>query len=78
MGVPEEAPFDRILVTAAAPDVPGPLFEQLADGGNLVIPIGGRWEQDLVRVRKAAGAMRKEFLGGCRFVPLIGQCGFSE
>ncbi len=78
MGVPEEAPFDRILVTAAAPDVPGPLFEQLAAGGILVIPIGGRWEQDLVRVRKEAGAARKEFLGGCRFVPLIGQCGFSE
>jgi protein-L-isoaspartate(D-aspartate) O-methyltransferase len=77
MGVPEEAPFDRILVTAAAPDVPGPLFEQLEDGGILVIPIGGRWEQDLVRVRKEAGAVRKEFLGGCRFVPLIGQCGFS-
>jgi protein-L-isoaspartate(D-aspartate) O-methyltransferase len=78
MGVPEEAPFDRILVTAAAPDVPGPLFEQLEDGGILVIPIGGRWEQDLVRVRKGAGAVRKEFLGGCRFVPLVGQCGFSE
>jgi len=78
MGVPEEAPFDRILVTAAAPDVPGPLFEQLVDGGILVIPIGSRWEQDLVRVRKEAGAAKKEFLGGCRFVPLIGQCGFSE
>jgi protein-L-isoaspartate(D-aspartate) O-methyltransferase len=78
MGVPEEAPFDRILVTAAAPDVPGPLFEQLADGGILVIPIGGRYEQELVRVRKVGGAATKEFLGGCRFVPLIGQCGFSE
>jgi protein-L-isoaspartate(D-aspartate) O-methyltransferase len=78
MGVPEEAPFDRILVTAASPDVPGPLFEQLADRGILVIPIGGRWEQDLVRVCKESGAATKEFLGGCRFVPLIGQCGFSE
>lgn len=78
MGVPEEAPFDRILVTAAAPEVPAPLFEQLADGGILVIPIGGRWEQDLLRVRKEGGAAKKEFLGGCRFVPLIGQCGFGE
>ncbi|HSL92051.1 MAG TPA: protein-L-isoaspartate(D-aspartate) O-methyltransferase [Candidatus Limnocylindrales bacterium] len=78
VGVPEEAPFDRILVTAAAPDVPDPLFEQLADGGILVIPLGGRWEQDLVRVRKKAGAAKKEFLGGCRFVPLIGQCGFAD
>jgi protein-L-isoaspartate(D-aspartate) O-methyltransferase len=78
MGEPEEAPFDRILVTAAAPDVPGPLLEQLVNGGILVIPIGSRYAQDLVRVRKEAGAVRKEFLGGCRFVPLIGQCGFSE
>jgi protein-L-isoaspartate(D-aspartate) O-methyltransferase len=78
MGVPEEVPFDRIIVTAAAPDVPPPLFEQLADGGILVIPIGGRWEQDLVRVRKAGGKAEKDFLGGCRFVPLIGQCGFSK
>ncbi len=78
MGVPQDAPFDRILVTAAAPEVPGPLFDQLADGGILVIPIGGRWEQELVRVRKEAGAAKKEFLGGCRFVPLIGRCGFGE
>lgn len=78
LGFREEAPFDRILVTAAAPDVPSPLFEQLAEGGILVIPVGGRWEQDLVRVRKEAGAAKKDFLGGCRFVPLIGQCGFAD
>jgi protein-L-isoaspartate(D-aspartate) O-methyltransferase len=78
LGVPEEAPFDRILVTAAAPGIPAPLFEQLAEGGILVIPIGGRWEQDLVRVGKADGTAKKEFLGGCRFVPLIGQCGFTD
>ncbi|MGE5752250.1 MAG: protein-L-isoaspartate(D-aspartate) O-methyltransferase [Deltaproteobacteria bacterium] len=78
MGVPEEAPFDRIIVTAAAPDVPPPLFEQLADGGIMVIPLGGRWEQELVRVRKEGGKAKKDFLGGCRFVPLIGQCGFTD
>ncbi|HZW35911.1 MAG TPA: protein-L-isoaspartate(D-aspartate) O-methyltransferase [Candidatus Deferrimicrobiaceae bacterium] len=78
MGVPEEAPFDRIIVTAAAPDVPPPLFEQLADGGIMVIPLGGRWEQELVRVRKEWGKAKKDFLGGCRFVPLIGQCGFTD
>jgi protein-L-isoaspartate(D-aspartate) O-methyltransferase len=78
MGVPEEAPFDRILVTAGSPDVPSPLFDQLAEGGILVIPVGSRWEQDLLRVRKEGGEKRKEFLGGCRFVPLIGQCGFRE
>lgn len=76
LGIPDEAPFDRILVTAAAPAVPPPLFEQLAEGGIAVLPIGGRWEQELVRVTKESGKMRKDFLGGCRFVPLIGQCGF--
>jgi len=78
LGIPDEAPFDRILVTAAAPSVPPPLFEQLAEGGIAVLPIGGRWEQELVRVTKESGKMRKDFLGGCRFVPLIGQCGFPD
>jgi len=78
MGVPEEAPFDRILVTAAAPKVPAPLFEQLGEGGILVIPVGGRWEQNLIRVRKQSGKAKEEFLGGCRFVPLVGRCGFTE
>ncbi len=78
MGVPDEAPFDRVLVTAAAPEVPPPLFDQLAEDGIMIIPIGGRWEQELVRVRKEKGRAKKEFIGGCRFVPLVGQCGFSE
>ncbi len=78
LGVPEAAPFDRIIVTAAAPEVPAPLFEQLKEEGIMVIPVGGRWEQDLLRVRKEAGHARKEFLGGCRFVPLVGFCGFVE
>ncbi|PWB61687.1 MAG: protein-L-isoaspartate O-methyltransferase [Deltaproteobacteria bacterium] len=78
MGVPEAAPFDRIIVTAAAPEVPPPLFEQLAEGGIMVIPLGGRWEQEMVRVRKEGGMAKKDFLGGCRFVPLIGQCGFTD
>lgn len=78
LGSPEDAPFDRILVTAASPDVPRPLFEQLTEGGTMLIPIGGRWEQDLCRVRKVQGALRREYLGGCRFVPLVGQCGFDE
>jgi protein-L-isoaspartate(D-aspartate) O-methyltransferase len=78
LGIPDEAPFDRILVTAAAPGVPPPLFEQLAEGGIAVLPIGGRWEQELIRVTKESGKMRKDFLGGCRFVPLIGQCGFPD
>lgn len=78
LGAPGEAPFDRIVVTAAAPDVPAPLFDQLADGGIMVIPVGGRWEQELLRVRKEGRTARKEYLGGCRFVPLVGECGFPD
>jgi protein-L-isoaspartate(D-aspartate) O-methyltransferase len=77
-GAPEEAPFDRILVTAAAPGIPPPLYEQLRDGGILVIPLGERFEQELVRVRKEGGEARKAYLGGCRFVPLVGKYGFPE
>jgi protein-L-isoaspartate(D-aspartate) O-methyltransferase len=49
----------------------------MSEGGIMVIPIGGRWEQDLVSVRKEQGEPRKEYLGGCRFVPLLGEHGFS-
>jgi protein-L-isoaspartate(D-aspartate) O-methyltransferase len=66
-----------VIVTAAAPGVPEPLFEQMKEGGIMVIPIGGRWEQELVTVRKEKGMPRKETLGGCRFVPLLGERGFS-
>ncbi|MBK5095068.1 MAG: protein-L-isoaspartate O-methyltransferase, partial [Deltaproteobacteria bacterium] len=52
-------------------------FEQMKEGGIMVIPIGGRWEQELVTVRKEKGMPRKETLGGCRFVPLLGERGFS-
>lgn len=77
LGAPEDAPFDRVIVTAAAPDVPDPLFAQMKEGGIMVIPIGGRWEQDLVSVRKERGVPVKVYLGGCRFVPLLGECGFT-
>jgi protein-L-isoaspartate(D-aspartate) O-methyltransferase len=76
LGAPEDAPFDRVIVTAAAPNVPEPLFAQMGEGGIMVIPIGGRWEQDLVCIHKEQGAIRKEYLGGCRFVPLLGEHGF--
>ena len=77
LGAPDDAPFDRVIVTAAAPEVPEPLFAQLREDGIMVIPIGGRWEQELVSVRKDKGEARKESLGGCRFVPLLGERGFS-
>lgn len=75
-GVPEHAPFDRIVVTAAAPVVPAPLREQLVDGGELLIPVGGKWYQDLVRVRREGAKFKEEKLTGCVFVPLIGEYGF--
>jgi protein-L-isoaspartate(D-aspartate) O-methyltransferase len=71
-GWPEQAPFDRILVTAAAPDVPGHLIESLVDGGILVAPVGEeRRDQKLLRVRRSGEAFEIEDLGAVRFVPLI-------
>jgi len=76
LGLAEKAPFDRILVTAAAPDIPKPLIEQLKDGGILVIPVGGmHLFQTLYRVRKIGGKIVKENLGGVAFVPLTGRYG---
>jgi len=76
MGYPEKAPYDRILVTAAAPDIPKPLIEQLENGGILVLPVGGiHLYQTLVRVRKRDGTVTEENLGGVAFVPLTGRYG---
>jgi protein-L-isoaspartate(D-aspartate) O-methyltransferase len=75
-GLPAEAPYDRVFVAAGAPDVPPPLVDQLKDDGELLIPIGGRYYQDLVRVTKRKGRLEKENLGGCVFVPLIGEHGY--
>ncbi len=78
-GWQEEAPFDRILVTAAAPSVPEPLVRQLSDNGILVVPVGDwRRFQELVVVRRTAGAVSVERSVGCRFVPLIGSAGFPD
>ncbi len=74
LGLPEHAPFDKIIVTAAAPGVTGPLIDQLGNGGKMVIPAGNRHIQDLLLVEKALnGRIYKSSLGGCRFVPLIGK-----
>ncbi len=77
-GWPEEGPFDGIMVTAAAPQVPRPLTEQLALGGRLVIPVGDRYSQTLTLVRKIKDGLKYEYHGGCRFVPLIGKYGWQE
>jgi len=78
LGWPEEAPFDRIIVTAAAPRVPGPLREQLADGGLLVVPVGGEQEQCLVVVERKGAEFRESRAEGCIFVKLIGEAGWPD
>ncbi len=75
-GLPEQALFDRIIVAAAAPDVPAPLFEQLAEGGRMVIPVGPPDIQELLLVKKENGNAITHRLEGCRFVPLVGEQGF--
>lgn len=75
-GWPENAPFDAILVTAGAPDVPQPLMDQLAEGGRMIIPVGDQTLQELIKVTKKNGEAHKEKLGGCRFVPLRGEHGW--
>ena len=73
----EESPFDAIMVTAGSPDIPQPLIDQLTTGGRLVIPVGDAFVQDLFRVTKTETGVRKEDLGGCRFVKLIGKYGWE-
>jgi protein-L-isoaspartate(D-aspartate) O-methyltransferase len=77
-GWKEMGPFDRILVTAGGPEVPRALLDQLAEGGILVIPVGTRDHQELVRVVREGESFRQENLGACIFVPLIGREGFAE
>jgi protein-L-isoaspartate(D-aspartate) O-methyltransferase len=75
-GVPEYSPYDAILVSAAAPSIPQALFEQLAETGRMVIPVGPQHSQELQLVRKQAGIPVVEVIEGCRFVPLIGAGGY--
>jgi protein-L-isoaspartate(D-aspartate) O-methyltransferase len=70
-GWPEYAPFDAILVSAATPTMPSELFEQLQEGGRMVVPIGPPESQELQLIRKVDGAPKTKILEGCRFVPLI-------
>jgi len=78
IGWEEEAPFDAIIVTAGAPDVPGILMEQLAPGGRLVIPVGNESEQQLLKiVKNDQGELESTTSVACRFVPLIGKQGWQ-
>ena len=73
LGWPDEAPFDRILVAAGGPAVPPPLFQQLAEGGRLVLPIGDTDTQTLTVVDNDHGRMRTRAVGDCKFVKLVGK-----
>ena len=78
LGWKEYAPFDAILVTAGAPHIPQPLIDQLADNGRIIIPVGDRYTQELIKVTKKGQALKHENMGGCRFVNLIGVHGWSD
>lgn len=78
LGWPPEAPYQAILVTAAAPALPDPLVEQLDEGGRLLVPVGGTREQELERWRKAEGRVYREKIFPVAFVPLIGHFGWHK
>ena len=78
LGCPEKAPFDRIIVTAAGPQIPPPLLEQLADGGKLIMPTGGSFAQELVLATKRKGKIDIKPIMSVIFVPLIGKFGYRE
>ncbi len=77
LGWPDEAPYDAIVCAAAAPSVPDALVQQLAEGGRLVLPVGGRNDQELVLVERGGSGVTISKKGGCRFVPLIGEGAFG-
>jgi protein-L-isoaspartate(D-aspartate) O-methyltransferase len=78
LGLPEFTPFDAILVAAAAPAVPPPLLNQLAEGGRLIIPIGDAENQELQLIERSGTTFRASILDPCRFVPLVGSYGWKE
>ena len=76
-GMPAKAPYDKILVTAGAPIIPDALIDQLAEGGILIIPVGDREKQKMVKIRKAKGKLIKEEFDYFAFVPLLGEQGWK-
>lgn len=75
-GWPQERTFDRIIVTAAVPDLPSPVWAQLAESGRIVAPVGGGAAQELILAEKIQGKAVERHVCGCRFVKLIGRYGF--
>ncbi|GAH49076.1 unnamed protein product [marine sediment metagenome] len=78
LGWEESSPYDRILVTAGARDIPRPLTDQLEEGGVMVIPVGNSYSQDLEVVRKRKNRIKTATVEKCVFVPLIGKYGWDE
>ncbi|MFW6081364.1 MAG: protein-L-isoaspartate(D-aspartate) O-methyltransferase [Desulfosalsimonas sp.] len=78
IGWREESPFDAIMVTAGAPEIPKPLIDQLAMGGRMVIPVGSSFSQKMIKVVKEEQGLHQSELGGCRFVRLLGQYGWKD
>jgi len=78
LGWKEYAPFDAIMVTAGAPYVTKPLIDQLADNGRMIIPVGDRYSQELIKVIRKGKNIEQKNLGGCRFVNLIGAHSWSD
>lgn len=76
LGWQDKSPFDAILVTAGAPEIPYPLINQLAMGGRMVIPVGDRHSQELIKIYRDERGIRQTSLGGCRFVKLVGEYGW--
>ena len=77
-GWADESPFEAIIVTAGAPQVPEVLVNQLAVGGRLVIPVGNQYSQELVKITKEKSGLQTTHLGGCRFVKLVGEHGWRN
>jgi protein-L-isoaspartate(D-aspartate) O-methyltransferase len=78
LGWPEHAPYDGIVVTAGAPEIPTPLLEQLTDGGRLVVPVGDRETQRLELLVRKGGRVLRRTLVDCAFVPLLGAAGWKR
>jgi len=78
LGWPEHAPYDGIIVTAGAPKMPEHLKEQLADGGKLIVPVGGAEIQQLIIVERCGDGFNTTLSTGCRFVKLIGENGWTK
>jgi protein-L-isoaspartate(D-aspartate) O-methyltransferase len=78
LGWKEFAPFDAIIVTAGSPRIPQPLIDQLDEGGRMVVPVGDKFSQEMIRVTRKGDDVKEEKLGGCRFVDLVGVHGWKN